>query len=137
MHHAQAVEMTAMISSHTENKDLRLLGAKISSSQSGEIKFMERWLAARGESIAEPMPEMPGMDMAGMEMPHATNSQDAAQHKTHETMPLMPGMLTPQQMEALRNARGAEFDRLFLAGMIQHHNGAFTMVKDLFNTAGS
>ena len=50
MHHAQAVEMTAMIASHTENKDLRSLGARISSSQSDEIKFMKRWLAARGEA---------------------------------------------------------------------------------------
>jgi len=52
-------------------------------------------------------------------------------------MPLMPGMLTPQQMEALRNAKGAEFDHLFLVGMIQHHNGALIMVKDLFDTAGA
>jgi uncharacterized protein (DUF305 family) len=52
-------------------------------------------------------------------------------------MALMPGMLTPQQMAALRKAKGAEFDQLFLSGMIQHHNGALTMVKDLFNTAGA
>jgi uncharacterized protein (DUF305 family) len=119
MHHAQAVEMTALISSHSDNKDLRLLGARISSSQSDEIKFMKRWLAARGQSTSMSMPGMPDMDASG----HA--------------MPLMPGMLTPEQMEALRNARGAEFDRLFLIGMIQHHGGALTMVKDLFNTAGA
>jgi uncharacterized protein (DUF305 family) len=51
--------------------------------------------------------------------------------------PLMPGMLTAAQMDALRNAKGPEFDRLFLTGMIQHHEGALTMVKDLFNTAGA
>ena len=56
---------------------------------------------------------------------------------SHESMALMPGMLTPEQMEALRNAKGAEFDRLFLTGMIQHHNGALIMVKDLFDTAGA
>jgi uncharacterized protein (DUF305 family) len=49
----------------------------------------------------------------------------------------MPGMLTPEQMEALRNAKGIDFDHLFLTGMIQHHNGALIMVKDLFNTAGA
>ena len=54
-----------------------------------------------------------------------------------QPMTLMPGMLTPEQMEALRNAKGAEFDHLFLTGMIQHHNGALIMVKDLFNTAGA
>ena len=57
LHHAQAVEMTAMISSHTQNKDLRSLGARISSSQSDEIKFMKRWLAARGESVPKTMPK--------------------------------------------------------------------------------
>ncbi len=119
MHHAQAVEMTALIASHTDNKELRLLGARISSSQADEIKFMKRWLAGRGEPISLAMLEMPGMDMS------------------HEKMPLMPGMLTPEQMDALRKAKGAEFDRLFLTGMIQHHNGALTMVKDLFDTAGA
>jgi uncharacterized protein (DUF305 family) len=119
MHHAQAVEMTALIVTHTENKDLRSLGARISSSQSDEIKFMQRWLAARGEAISMAMPGMPEMDRSG------------------QPMALMPGMLTPEQMEALRKAKGAEFDRLFLKGMIQHHGGALTMVKELFDTAGA
>jgi uncharacterized protein (DUF305 family) len=119
MHHSQAVEMTALIGSHTENKDLRLLGARISSSQLDEIKFMRRWLAARGERVS-----MAKLGMPGMEMPR-------------EAMALMPGMLTLEQMKALRNAKGAEFDHLFLTGMIQHHNGALTMVKDLFDTAGA
>ena len=119
MHHAQAVEMTALIPSHTENKELRELGAKISSSQADEIKFMQRWLAARGEATSMSMPGMPDMDKSG------------------QPMALMPGMLTPEQMEALRKAKGAEFDRLFLTGMIQHHNGALIMVKDLFDTAGA
>jgi uncharacterized protein (DUF305 family) len=118
MHHAQAVEMTALIASHTENKELRSLGARISSSQSDEIKLMQRWLAARGERISV---DMPGMDMS--------------RHSSHQQ--LMPGMLTPEQMKALRKAKDAEFDRLFLTGMIQHHGGALTMVKDLFDTAGA
>jgi uncharacterized protein (DUF305 family) len=123
-HHSQAVEMTAMIPSHTQNKELRSLGARISSSQSDEIKFMKRWLAARDESVPKAMPDMQGMDMPGMDMPN-------------QNMALMPGMLTVQQMEALRKAKGAGFDHLFLVGMIQHHNGALTMVKDLFDTAGA
>ena len=118
MHHAQAVEMTALIDSHTENKDLRTLGARISRSQADEIKFMKRWLAARGESTSAPLHNMPGMDMSQHEM-------------------LMPGMLTAKQMDALKKAKGAEFDRLFLRGMIQHHNGALTMVKDLFDNVGA
>lgn len=135
LHHQQAVEMTAMIASHTENKDLRSLGARISSSQTDEIKFMKRWLAARGKAIPEAMPEMPGMDMAG-DGPHKA-SHHASHESSNEKMALMPGMLTPQQMEALEKAKGAGFDHLFLVGMIQHHNGALTMVNDLFNTAGA
>ena len=115
MHHAQAVEMTGLIESHTENKDLRSLGARISRSQSDEIKFMKRWLAARGEPATH---EMHGMDMSSHSM-------------------LMPGMLTAKQMAALKKAKGKEFDQLFLKGMIQHHNGALTMVKDLFDSAGA
>jgi len=119
MHHAQAVEMTALIDSHTQNTDLHTLGARISSSQTDEIKFMKRWLAAHGEATSMAMPGMSNMDKSG------------------QPMALMPGMLTPEQMAALRNAKGAEFDRLFLAGMIQHHEGALTMVKELFETAGA
>ena len=122
MHHAQAVEMTALIESHTENKDLSSLGARISRSQSDEIKFMKRWLASRGQPISLAMHDM--HDMRDMNM-------------SHESMALMPGMLTSEQMEALRKAKGAEFDHLFLTGMIQHHGGALTMVKDLFDTAGA
>jgi uncharacterized protein (DUF305 family) len=64
------------------------------------------------------MHHMPGMDMSSHQM-------------------LMPGMLTPEQMDALKKARAEDFDRLFLTGMIQHHKGALDMVTDLFNTAGS
>lgn len=119
MHHSQAVEMTALIPSHTENNDVRALGAKISSSQADEIRMMQRWLAARGQATSMEMPGMPGMDMQG------------------NSMALMPGMLSAEQMEALRKARGTEFDKLFLSGMIQHHGGALVMVKDLFNSAGA
>ena len=119
MHHAQAVEMTALIESHTKNNELRTLGARISRSQADEIKFMKRWLATRGEPVAPPpMHNMHDMNMSSHSM-------------------VMPGMLTPKQMEALRKAKDQEFDRLFLTGMIQHHQGALTMVKDLFDTAGA
>ncbi len=116
MHHSQAVEMTAWIPTHTENKEIGLLGARIRRSQTDEMQFMKRWLEARGEATSMAgsarMPDMPGMA-------------------------LMPGMLTPEKMKALEAARGAEFDRLFLTGMMQHHNGALTMVKQLFETPGA
>jgi uncharacterized protein (DUF305 family) len=119
LHHTQAVEMTEMIPSHTANKTLRSLGARISSSQSDEIQFMKRWLAVRGESNPRAIRAMQGMNMS------------------RATMPRMAGMLTQDQMEALGKARGSQFDHLFLSGMIQHHNGALTMVEDLFSTAGA
>ena len=118
MHHAQAVEMIALIESHTQNKELRSLGARISRSQSDEMDFMKRWLATRREPISRPMQHMPGMDMSSHEM-------------------LMPGMLSRKQMDELKKAKNEEFDRLFLTGMIQHHKGALIMVKDLFDSAGA
>lgn len=118
MHHAQAVEMTDLIDSRTESKELRLLGARISRSQADEIKFMKRWLASRGQPISE-------------------ETHDMHRKMGHESMALMPGMLSAEQMEALRKAKGVEFDRLFLKGMIQHHDGALIMVKDLFAAAGA
>ena len=119
MHHAQAVEMTALIPAHTDNPAIKTLGARISRSQTDEMNFMKRWLLARGEPASMAMAGMPNMDMQG------------------KPMQAMPGMLTPEQMEALRAAKGPAFNRLFLAGMIQHHNGALTMVKQLFDTPGA
>jgi uncharacterized protein (DUF305 family) len=119
MHHSQAVEMTALVSSRTQNKEVRALGERIGVSQTDEIKFMKRWLVARGAPVSMAMPGMPDMDMSG------------------KPMPAMPGMLTAEQMNELRQAKGAEFDQLFLTGMIQHHNGALVMVKQLFDTAGA
>jgi uncharacterized protein (DUF305 family) len=123
MHHGQAVEMTALIESNTKNKEIRLLGARISQSQSDEMKFMKHWLEIRGESTS--MSGMSNMEMSGMDMSH---------HNHHMQM---PGMLTSKQMDALRKAKGEQFDQLFLKGMIQHHNGALVMVKDLFDTTGA
>jgi uncharacterized protein (DUF305 family) len=122
VHHAQAVEMTALIESRTENKEIRLLGARISQSQSDEIKFMKQWLEIRGEPIL-----LPKTQVTGHSGHHGSNHNHAQ----------MTGMLSPKQMDALRNAEGADFDRLFLIGMIQHHNGALMMVKELFETPGA
>jgi uncharacterized protein (DUF305 family) len=119
VHHAQAVEMTALIESHTRNKNVIALGERISRSQADEMKFMKRWLTVRGQPTSPPAHTMhDGMDMSSHQM-------------------LMPGMLSAKQMDALKKAKDGEFDHLFLTGMIQHHNGALMMVKDLFDTAGA
>jgi uncharacterized protein (DUF305 family) len=120
MHHNQAVEMVALMKGRTTNAHLMEFGKRISISQTDEVNYMKRWLTNRNKPISE-MGDMAGMDMSKMDM-------------SGMKMDLMPGMLTPEQMDALRKAKGAAFDHLFLTGMIQHHTGALTMVKDLFDT---
>lgn len=112
-HHAQALDMTALIPSRTSREEMKLLGLRIELSQVDEIKMMRRWLEVRGQ-------EVPGE--------HAHHMPGA---------PLMPGMLTPQEMDRLAAAKGAEFERLFLEGMIKHHGGAIIMVDELFSSAGA
>jgi len=122
-HHAQAVEMTALMPSRTHNKRLLAFGKKISISQTDEIQFMQKWLQDRGLAVPMDMSHMG--NMKGM---------DHMQHMDMGSMPSMPGMLTAEQMKALAKASGPTFDRLFLTGMIQHHTGALTMVQELFDT---
>ncbi len=111
-HHAQALEMTALVRSRSRSPDLPLLASRIEVSQRDEITQMERWLKDRGE-------EVPG--------PHLS-------HAGHDK--LMPGMLNDEQLNQLEQAHGAEFDRLFLELMIHHHEGALTMVRELYATGG-
>jgi uncharacterized protein (DUF305 family) len=122
MHHSQAVEMVALLRTRGKSPVLKSFGEKISVSQTDEIGFMKRWLEDRGKPTT-------------MEMDHSHMS--AEEMKNMNMHMLMPGMLTPEQMAALEKAKGAQFDHLFLTGMIQHHGGALTMVDDLFNTPGA
>lgn len=117
-HHAQAVEMVALIAARSTDVVLRSLGERIDVSQRDEIAMMQQWLHQHGQEAPDPLPHI-GMDMGG------------------HTMPAMPGMLTAAQMTALKAARGRAFDRLFLEGMIQHHEGALEMVRALFATTGA
>jgi uncharacterized protein (DUF305 family) len=120
MHHSQAVDMVALLRTRGKSPVLKSFGEKISVSQSDEIGFMQRWLQSRGKPTA-------------MQMDHSRMS--AAEMKNMNM--LMPGMLTAEQMAALAKARGAQFDHLFLTGMIQHHGGALTMVDDLLSHPGA
>ena len=117
VHHSQAVEMTDLLRTRTHRKELQALGKRISISQTDEMKYMKQWLEDRGKPVFAGHGHMDRMNMG--------------------SMPLMPGMLTPQQMQALAKAAGKSFERLFLTGMIQHHIGALVMVEDLFNTQGA
>ncbi|MFT4114782.1 DUF305 domain-containing protein [Silvibacterium sp.] len=127
MHHAQAVEMTELLRTHGEEKDVLELGERIRISQADEMQSMQKWLKDHDQppSDDDSMPGMANMpDMPGM-------------HHHPMTMAPMPGMLTPEQMKQLATARGKDFDRLFLSGMIQHHGGALIMVDQLFSTPGA
>ncbi len=129
MHHSQAVEMTDLLRTRSQDKEVQALGKRISISQTDEMRFMKQWLTDRGLPLSgHGSMDMAGMDMAGM---------DHMDHMDMGSMPMMPGMLTPAQMKALAAATGPAFDHLFLTGMIQHHTGALTMVKDLFATQGA
>ncbi len=115
-HHAQALEMTKLVPGRTSREDMRLLAERIEVSQRDEIGLIRQWLQQRGE-------EVPALD--------------AHHHAAMGHPPLMPGMLTAAELAQLAKATGAEFDRLFLEYMIRHHEGALTMVKDLFGTPGA
>ncbi len=111
-HHAQAVEMVELLKTRTESEQMRMLGLRIEVSQNDEMKMMRTWLEARGEAVPD-------------------------EHAHHMPGGMMPGMLTDAQMSELAAAKGTEFDRLFLEGMIRHHGGALIMVQELFDAAGA
>jgi uncharacterized protein (DUF305 family) len=119
-HHAQALLMAGWAESHGAGPTIMTLTSRITNAQRDEIAGMQKWLRDRHQPVPEPNPHGMAMNMAGM------------QH----TM-LMPGMLTEDQLKQLDAARGKEFDQLFLTFMIQHHQGAVTMVKELFDTYGA
>lgn len=111
-HHAQAIEMVNLLKSRTDSETMRMMALRIEVSQNDEIAFMRRWLDER----KQPQP---------------------SEHAHHMPGGMMPGMLTDAEMARLSAAKGAEFDRLFLEGMIKHHMGALIMVEQLFNAPGS
>ncbi|MCS6625495.1 DUF305 domain-containing protein [Roseibacterium beibuensis] len=118
-HHSQAVDMVALMPDRAASPTVRLLGERIAQSQAAEMALMEEWLLARGLPVAAADPH------AGH---HGMNHAPA-----DPNMPLMPGMLSPAQMTALAAASGPAFDRLFLEGMIRHHQGALDMVETLLS----
>jgi len=123
-HHAQALVMSSMAPDNGAGPAVRRLTSRIINAQKDEIALMQRWLRDRGR----PVPEV---DASGMvHMP-------AGGHAAHMDQGSMPGMLSPAQLDELRAARGTDFDRLFLRYMIQHHQGAVTMVHQLFATDGA
>jgi uncharacterized protein (DUF305 family) len=119
-HHAQAVIMAGWAPTHGARKDVAVLCERIVVGQRDEIGLMQTWLRDRGQTVPDATSTRHKMKMNGME---------------HEM--LMPGMLTDEEMAELDRARGPEFDRLFLLGMIKHHQGAIDMVDVLLKSYGA
>ncbi len=120
-HHAQALIMSEMAPKNGASSEIQVLTARIINAQKDEIATMQNWLKERGQTVPE-------VHIDGtMLMIHG-----GGDHSMH-----MPGMLTQEQLDELRDARGLEYDKLFLKYMIQHHQGAVGMVKTLFETDGA
>jgi uncharacterized protein (DUF305 family) len=120
-HHAQAVIMAGWAPTHGARQDVAVLCARIVVGQTDEIHLMQGWLRDRGLTVPDE---------------HSTRMHMKMPNGMEHDM-LMPGMLTDEQMHQLDQARGEEFDRLFLTFMIQHHKGAVSMVQDLFGSYGA
>lgn len=138
-HHAQAVVMSEWAPSHGARPEVRTLCKRIALSQRDEITVMQNWLRDRRLPVPDPLRMLerdhapandssPGHDSSGMAMP----GMDMGGHPM-----MMPGMLTPEEMHRLDAAHGAAFDRLYLTGMLHHHQGALDMVAKLFATPGA
>lgn len=126
-HHAQALVMSQMAPSHGASPSLQIMARRIINAQNDEIDLMQAWLRDRGEHVPEPRAASADAGDTG----HAMHGAHDAGHE------MMPGMLTDEQIAALDAARGEEFDRIFLQFMIQHHQGAVTMVNELVAVPGA
>ncbi len=120
-HHAQAVLIAGWARSHGASAELQRLCERIVVGQTDEIALMQNWLRSKGAPVPDATPGPMKMTMAG-----------GMQHDL-----MMPGMLSDDEVKALDAARGPEFDRLFLIGMIKHHEGAITMVDELLGAPGA
>jgi uncharacterized protein (DUF305 family) len=132
-HHAQAVRIAGWAPTHGASPAVRTLCERIVVGQRDEIALMSRWL--RDNGLPVPTVDTSGAPMAGMS--HASMDHGSMDHAGMDPMAMMPGMLSQAQLAQLDSARGPEFDRLFLSDMIRHHQGALTMVNQLFGSEGA
>ena len=119
VHHAQALEMSALVPERTDSEEMRLLARRIEETQEYEIGLMRDWLEDRGLAAPDPGEKLG---------PHGGHGMDHSG---------MAGMASPEQMRALAEAADKAFDRMFLELMIRHHEGALVMVEDLKEHEGA
>ena len=128
-HHAQGVTMSSFAEANGASSEVKVLAGRISVAQTDEIAFMQSWLRTRKKEVPSGnMEQMAHAHHAGMDMGAAQTGAASA---------MMPGMLTPAQMDTLKVAKGGAFDWYFLTFMIQHHRGAINMVDELMSAKGS
>ncbi|MGN9836873.1 DUF305 domain-containing protein [Nonomuraea sp. H19] len=108
IHHRQALDMALLAPNRADSAKLKSLAERIQAAQGPEIQFMTTWLRGLDQKVPD-------------------------HHAAHAGM---PGMATPEQVEALKAAKGKDFDRQFLQLMINHHLGAITMSEQVL-TNGS
>jgi len=125
-HHAQALIMSRLAPENNAGSQVQTLASRIINAQKDEIKSMQTWLRDRDQPVPEVHIE--GLNL----MIHGLGEDHMKMDHTN-----MAGMLSPAQLKELSEARGQEFDRLYLKYMIAHHEGAVTMVTKLFNTDGA
>ncbi|TRO97118.1 DUF305 domain-containing protein [Glycocaulis profundi] len=130
VHHAQAVDMVDLMDGRGEDASVRRLGERISRSQAAEMDLMRAWLVQRGQAVEDEHLHH-GHHGHGGHGHHGHHGHGSSHNADPGDVAVMPGMLTPNQMAALEAASGGEFDRLFLEGMIHHHEGALDMVEEL------
>jgi uncharacterized protein (DUF305 family) len=131
-HHTQALIMVDMIEGRSDRPDLALMAERMELSQEGELEFMTEWLNALGEDV-------PRWEAIRLEAVLGLNGAHGGAHggsHGHADLDAMPGMLTADELDALAAARDEEFDRAWLKGMIRHHEGALSMVQQLYDTGG-
>jgi len=150
-HHSQAIVMAKWAPTHGASSSVQTLASRIINAQRDEIHTMQQWLRER--NLPVPIPDTLGTGMSmGMDSTGGTQAMSAMSgmkdmpgmsgmnhgaHTGSRHVMLMPGMLTSTQMHQLDAARGADFDRLFLTYMMQHHRGALSMVQALFGSYGA
>ncbi|MGW7170067.1 DUF305 domain-containing protein [Streptomyces sp. NPDC054884] len=108
-HHRQAIEMADLAADRASSQEVKDLATKIKGAQDPEIETMSGWLTSWGEEVPQDMSGMEGHDM--------------------DDMSSMPGMMSSEDMGKLDKASGAEFDKMFLEMMVEHHEGAIEMAK--------
>lgn len=122
-HHAQALVMSSLADQNSNRRDIKTLAARITNAQTDEIWLMQQWLRDRNQIVPEY--SINGIELTVRGGAHTINHRN------------MPGVLTDSQLRELRDAQGADFDRMYLTFMIQHHEGAVYMVRELFAQDGA